>query len=104
LRRDRRPPSPLPGAVPALRQLPPRQLRGGRVAVSGHLRAVIDTNALQHNFGRIRARAGGARVMAVVKANAYGHGLIATASALAAADAFGVARLEEGIVLRRGGI
>jgi len=72
--------------------------------VSGHIRAVIDTNALQHNFGRIRARAGGARVMAVVKANAYGHGLMATASALAAADAFGVARLEEGIVLRRGGI
>ena len=72
--------------------------------MSGHIRAVIDTNALQHNFGRIRARAGGARVMAVVKANAYGHGLMATASALAAADAFGVARLEEGIVLRRGGI
>ena len=42
--------------------------------MSGHIRAVIDTNALQHNFGRIRARAGGARVMAVVKANAYGTG------------------------------
>jgi alanine racemase len=72
--------------------------------VSGSIRAVIDTNALQHNLSVIRARAGRARVMAVVKANAYGHGLLPTALALPAADAFGVARLEEGVALRAGGI
>jgi alanine racemase len=69
--------------------------------VSGLIRAVIDTNALQHNLSVIRARAGNARVMAVVKANAYGHGLMETALALHAADAFGVARLGEGLLLRR---
>src|SRR5688572_17635655 len=42
--------------------------------------------------------------MAVIKANAYGHGLIATAKALTSADAFGVARLEEGLALRSAGI
>ena len=38
--------------------------------------------------------------MAVVKANAYGHGLLPTALALADADAFAVARLEEAVALR----
>jgi alanine racemase len=42
--------------------------------------------------------------MAVIKANAYGHGLSATAKALATADSFGVARLEEGLALRSAGI
>src|SRR5258708_2540767 len=42
--------------------------------------------------------------MAVVKANAYGHGLVPTALALAEADAFGVAWLEEGLALRAAGI
>jgi alanine racemase len=43
-------------------------------------------------------------VLAVVKANAYGHGLVATAQALAGADGFGVARLEEAALLRAAGI
>jgi alanine racemase len=68
------------------------------------IRAVIDTRALRHNLRTIRERARGARVMAVVKANAYGHGLIPTALALAEADAFAVARLEEGLALRSAGI
>ena len=72
--------------------------------MSGSIRAVIDNNALQHNLSVVRARAGSARVMAVVKANAYGHGLVPTALALDGADAFGVARLEEGVALRRGGV
>lgn len=42
--------------------------------------------------------------MAVIKANAYGHGLIPTARALAGADSLAVARLSEAVVLRRGGI
>jgi alanine racemase len=72
--------------------------------VSRLIRAVIDTHALRHNLSIIRARAGSARVMAVVKANAYGHGLVPTALALAEADAFAVARLEEGLALRAAGI
>jgi alanine racemase len=72
--------------------------------VSRLIRAVIDTQALRHNLSTIRARAGAARVLAVVKANAYGHGLVASALALAEADGFAVARLEEGLALRAAGI
>jgi alanine racemase len=72
--------------------------------VSRLIRAVIDTRALRHNLARIRERTGRARVMAVVKANAYGHGLVPTALALGDADAFAVARLEEGLSLRAAGI
>jgi alanine racemase len=68
------------------------------------LRALIDTAALRHNLGTIRAHAPGVKVMAVVKANAYGHGLVSTALALADADSFAVARLEEGIALRSAGV
>ncbi|MGC8518909.1 MAG: alanine racemase [Steroidobacteraceae bacterium] len=68
------------------------------------IRAVIDAGALRHNLEVIRARAPGARVMAVVKANAYGHGLVQTALALKTADAFAVARLEEGVRLREQGM
>lgn len=68
------------------------------------IRAVIDTQALRSNLGTLRRAAGGARVMAVVKANAYGHGLVIVARALAEADAFGVARLEEAVTLRGAGI
>jgi alanine racemase len=72
--------------------------------VSRLIRALVDSNALRHNLSVIRARAGRARVIAVVKANAYGHGLTSTARALAAADAFAVARLEEALTLRAAGI
>ncbi len=68
------------------------------------IRAIIDTSALRSNLRQIKARAPGSRVMAVVKANAYGHGLVPTALALPEADAFAVARLEEGIALREAGI
>jgi alanine racemase len=68
------------------------------------IRALIDTAALRHNLGTIRAYAPGSKVMAVIKANAYGHGLVSTALALADADSFAVARLEEGLVLRAAGI
>ena len=68
------------------------------------IRAVIDGAAMRHNVEVIRARAPGARVMAVVKANAYGHGLVQTALALAGVDAFAVARLEEGVRLRERGV
>jgi alanine racemase len=66
--------------------------------------ATIDVAALQHNLKVVRQRAPRSRVMAVIKANAYGHGLITVARALAAADAFAVARVEEGLALRAAGI
>jgi len=66
--------------------------------------AIIDLAALRHNLKRVRELAPKSRVMAVVKANAYGHGLAITAQALAGADAFAVASLEEAQVIRRAGL
>ena len=68
------------------------------------IRAVIDTHALHHNLSVVRARAGDARIIAVVKANAYGHGLASTGLALGEADALAVARLEEALALRAAGV
>ncbi len=67
--------------------------------------AAIDSEALRHNLQAVRQWAPRSRVMAVIKANAYGHGLIAVARALAdATDAFAVARVDEGLALRAAGI
>lgn len=66
--------------------------------------ATIDTSALRHNLNVVRQRAPKSRVMAVIKANAYGHGLVAVAKALTGADLFAVARVDEGLALRRAGI
>jgi alanine racemase len=66
--------------------------------------ASIDANALRHNLQIVRQRAPHSRVMAVIKANAYGHGLVAVARALESADAFAVARVDEGLALRNAGI
>jgi alanine racemase len=66
--------------------------------------ARIRSAALRHNLQRAREAAPGCPVMAVVKADAYGHGLVATAQALDGADAFGVARIAEALELRRAGI
>jgi alanine racemase len=68
------------------------------------IRARIDSAALRANLKAIRSRAPNSRVMAVVKANAYGHGLVPTALGLIDADAFAVARLEEAIALRTAGL
>lgn len=67
-------------------------------------RALIDQAALRHNFGVVRRLAPASRVWAVVKANAYGHGLEQTAATLADADGFAVARVEEGVRLRQAGV
>jgi len=67
-------------------------------------RALIDYPALRHNLHRVREAAPGRKVVAVVKANAYGHGLVKVAHALTEADAYGVARLDEGLQLREAGI
>ena len=103
-RRDRYLPPHLPGPVHALRELRTRLVRGRCLAVSRLIRAVIDTQALRHNLNVLRARAGRAKVIAVVKANAYGHGLVSAALAIQDAGAFAVARLEEGMSLRAAGI
>ncbi len=65
---------------------------------------VINRRALRHNLQRLRELAPASKLVAVVKANAYGHGLLETARTLTDADAFGVARLEEALRLRAGGI
>ncbi len=75
-----------------------------RAAPSPRARAVVDLCALRANLRLARARASGSRVMAVVKANAYGHGLLEVAHALAEADALAVACIEEALALRRGGV
>ncbi|NNM52617.1 MAG: alanine racemase [Pseudomonadales bacterium] len=65
---------------------------------------VVDLGALRHNLHRVRTLRPKASIMAMVKANAYGHGLIPAASALADADALGVAFMEEALQLRAAGI
>jgi alanine racemase len=67
------------------------------------VRARIDLSALQHNFERVRQCAPASRIMAVVKAHAYGHGLINAARALPGAHAFGVVSMDEAISLREAG-
>jgi alanine racemase len=67
------------------------------------LAATIDRAALAHNLGVARARAGSARVLAVVKANAYGHGLERAAAAFAAADGLALIELDAALRLRESG-
>ena len=67
-------------------------------------RARIDLNALRNNLSISRQTAPESRVMAVIKANGYGHGLIQVARALENADAFAVATIDEAIWLRDTGI
>lgn len=66
--------------------------------------ATIHLDALRHNLQKIRDLAPHSRVMAVVKADGYGHGLERVARALAAADAFGVAAIADGQRLRAAGV
>ncbi|MGH8634923.1 MAG: alanine racemase [Burkholderiales bacterium] len=65
--------------------------------------ATIDTAALKHNLAVVRRHAPRSRVLAVVKANAYGHGLMRTAAALADSDGFALLELEDAVRLRAAG-
>lgn len=67
-------------------------------------RARINLSAIRHNLGVIKGRAPAAKIMAVIKANAYGHGLIPVAQVLPDVDALAVARLAEAVRLREAGI
>nr|HPQ97329.1 alanine racemase [Thiolinea sp.] len=67
--------------------------------------ALIDLEAIRHNYREARRLAPQTRAFAIVKANAYGHGAVRVAQALAAeADGFGVACIEEALELRESGI
>ena len=66
--------------------------------------ADINLNAIKSNFEFARSLASASRIMAVIKADAYGHGAIETARALPSVNAFAVARMSEAIVLREAGI
>lgn len=79
-----------------------------RAAAEFRAWATIDLHALRNNLALARARQPDASVVAVVKANAYGHGVLPVARALQSQlrkdDCFGVATLEEGMALRAAGI
>lgn len=77
-----------------------------KIKSEGHTSWVeVNLNALRHNLAEVRKLVGSAvKIMAVVKADAYGHGLAETAKAFAEADYLGTTTLEEGIELRKAGI
>ena len=66
--------------------------------------ALIDLAALRNNLAVIRAQCPDSKILAMVKADAYGHGLLPIARALIDADGFAVARLDEALQLRAAGI
>jgi len=70
--------------------------------------ARIDTSALRNNYAVLKQSAKGKKLMLMVKANAYGHGLTTVAKTLKSEisqdDAFGVARMSEALALRESGI
>jgi len=68
------------------------------------IKARISVDAMAHNLRVARSHAGNARAFAVVKANAYGHGLSRARRAFASADGFGVLTLEEAANLRLMGV
>ena len=64
------------------------------------LLARIDISALQHNLQQVRRFAPNQKILAVIKANAYGHGVKDCLAALKETDAFGVACLQEALEIR----
>ncbi|MFB6435133.1 MAG: alanine racemase [Candidatus Malihini olakiniferum] len=66
--------------------------------------AVISRRALRHNLQCVRQLAHNSRLVAIIKANAYGHGAVECANTFQDADCFGVARLSEAMALRKEGI
>src|SRR5436305_14679516 len=68
--------------------------------------AEVDLDAIRSNVAELRRRAGSAQVMAVVKADGYGHGMVPPARAAVEAGAawLGVAFIEEALALRAAGV
>lgn len=69
-----------------------------------HSRIIIDLDAIRFNYQYLKNIAIDSKVIAVIKADAYGHGAIEVAQALPEADAFAVATVPEAMVLRDVGI
>lgn len=67
-------------------------------------KAVINLSAVRHNLLVAKQAAPESKCIAIIKADAYGHGMLKIAQALTHADAFGVARIDEAIALRDAGI
>ena len=67
-------------------------------------RVVIDRAAAKHNLSVARSLSPNSKILAIVKADAYGHGLVEMARSLQESDAFGVVSTEEAIVLRESGV
>jgi alanine racemase len=76
----------------------------GATAVPTPIHARVSLSAWRNNLALLRCAAPQSKLLAVIKANAYGHGAVQAARALASADAFGVARLGEGVELRAAGV
>jgi len=74
--------------------------------MDGHPEALIDLSAIKDNTSALVQHVGGAQVMAVVKSDGYGHGMIQSATAAVAGGAswLGVARIDAGVALRQAGI
>jgi len=68
------------------------------------IRATISSAALRHNLEVARRHAGGSEIWAVIKANAYGHGLVRVAKALDAADGFALLDFVDALRLRAAGV
>jgi len=66
--------------------------------------AVIDLGALRRNYERIKSVASNSRILSIVKADGYGHGMSSIANALRCSDGFGVAILDEALLLRASGL
>lgn len=75
-------------------------LAESRASMPRPIEAIVHTAALAHNLARARSNAGDARVLAVVKANAYGHGIERAFAGLRAADGFALLDLAEAERLR----
>jgi alanine racemase len=66
-------------------------------------RVVINLDALSHNLNKAKEYAPNSQIMAVIKANAYGHGMLTVAAQLEQADSFAVSMAEEAFALRSAG-
>src|SRR3989338_1803418 len=66
--------------------------------------ATIDLSAVAHNFHEVKRLQPQAKILSMIKANAYGHGSIAVAKTLENSDAFGAATLKEALQLKAAGI
>ncbi len=73
-------------------------------ALGANPKAQIHSLAFLHNFEQVKTLAPQSKVLAMLKGNAYGHGLIPVAKILKEADAFALARLSEAKLLREAGI